>query len=367
MSVVVVLAGGYATRLRPLSYTRPKVLLPIVGKPLIDYIIEGVLKLRDVKRIVFSLRYMADKIMSYISSRWGELADVGGKIMYVLEERPLGDAGPLALIASRYHALDGTFVVIYGDVFMNVDLGKVLDVHRRKRGVATIVLTKVEGDLSRYGVASIDDDMRVTKFVEKPRGYQGPGLVNAGVYVFEPEVLKLLPSEAERQLKISTDLMPKLIERFDVYAYVHEGFWFDIGTHEDYLRANFKALEQFGMTCSASDAEIKGPCFIDRDVKIGRGCEIGPYAVILGGCRIGDGVRIARSVVFSGSVLSNSSYVTDSIIGERTYIGRWARVDGAVIGDEVYVGDYVFVARGVKVGPYREVVESIYEENKIVP
>ncbi len=362
---MLILAGGYATRLRPLTYTRPKPMLPILDKPLLDYILDLSYK-SDPDMIYISLRYLADYIIGHISSRWGGNIQ---KIKYLVEDRPLGDAGPINLLR-RSRDIDTTLIVVNGDIFSNIDLAKVLEFHRRKGGVATIVLTRVEGDLSKYGVAEIDDRYRITRFVEKPK-VEGEGLVNAGIYVFEPDALNLLPRD-ERPLKISMHLIPRLISRFDVYAYVHMGYWFDIGTPEDYLKANIAALEEYcreGDICIRGECEgsVEYPCYIGEGSRIERDSEVGPYTIILSNVTIRPAVKVHRSVIMSGTVICKGSLIESSIIGERVYIGKWVRIDrGSVIGDYAYIADMVHVGREARVGPHRE-VERDLAEREILP
>jgi len=362
---VLILAGGYATRLRPLTYTRPKPMLPILDKPLLDYILESSFN-SNPETIYISLRYLADYIISHVSSKWGNNIH---KIKYLVEDRPLGDAGPINLLRENRN-IDSTLVVVNGDIFSNIDIAKVLEFHRKMGGVATIVLTRVEGDLSKYGVAEIDDRYRITKFVEKPK-LEGEGLVNAGVYIFEPEALELLPRD-EKPLKISLHLMPRLISRFDVYAYVHMGYWFDIGTPEDYLKANMIALEEY---CRDLDRCLKGycegdiepPCYIGEGSKIERDSEIGPYTIILSNVNVRSAVKIRRSIIMSGTIICKGSLIESSIIGERVYVGKWVRIDqGSVIGDYAYIADTVHIGKEARIGPHREVEKNI-SDREVLP
>ncbi len=362
---VLVLAGGYATRLRPLTYTRPKPMLSILDRPLLDYILDIVYR-SDPDTVYVSLRYLAESIISHISSTWSsELR----RTKYLVEEKPLGDAGPINLVRKNMD-INRTLIVFNGDIFINIDLNQVLNFHKKMGGIATIVLTKVTGDLSKYGVADIDDRFRVVKFVEKPK-IEGTGLVNAGIYIFEPEALQLLPRE-ERILKISLDLIPKLINRFDIYAYVHLGYWFDIGTPEDYLKANFTALEEY---CRDIDYCVKGecegniepPCYIGERSRIGKDSEIGPYTIILQDVNIESSVKISKSLVMSNSIICRGTYIRESIVGERVYIGKWVRIDNnVVIGDYTYIADLIHISRGVKIGPHREVDKDL-SEGEVLP
>ena len=362
---VIILAGGFATRLRPLSYVKPKPLLPILNKPLIDWILSNVLSI-PTRRIFISLKYMSDMLIKYLELAWNFIKE---KLNYVVESKPLGDAGPLILINNEY-CLDRSFIAIYGDIYSNVNFQELVKFHEKKGGAATLVLTRVNTDVSRYGVAIIDSNSRITKFVEKPRQAISQ-LVNAGIYIFEPEVIEVLRSYGQENLKISLHLLPKLLEKYDIYAYVHDGYWFDIGTPEDYLKANFKSLEihcSNGCFESNVKARIHNPCYIGENVKIDKDVEIGPYTIILNNSRIESNVRISNSLILNNTTILKGSYIKGSIIGENVYIGKWVRIEsGTVIGDQVYIGDEVYIAKNVKIGPYREVVESIYRDGEILP
>ena len=362
--LAVILAGGFATRLRPLTLTRPKPLLPVLDKPLVLWIIES-LKRAGVDRIVLSVRYMADAIESTVHR---EVNDI--EVISVREPRPLGDAGPLRLIAERV-GLDETFLVVYGDVFSDVDIARVVEYHRSAGGLATMTLVEVD-DPTRYGIAELGEDGRIVRFVEKPRREEVfSNLANAGIYVFEPEIVKLIPSGFA---KIARDLVPQLVERGQVYGYVHSGMWIDIGVPRDYLRANIEALRRFyprGFVHPearvSERAEIVEPCYIGPGTSIGGGSVVGPDTVLGRGVSVGEGCRVSRSLVFSNTTIESYSFIDEAIIGEGCYIGRWCRVErGAVIGDEVVLNDGVYVDRNVFILPYKEIDASVRGEGRIV-
>ena len=365
---MLILAGGYATRLRPLSYTRPKPLLHIVDKPILDHILESILKVNP-DMIILSLRYLADRIIDHVRKRWSILED---KLMFLVEEKPLGDAGPIAHIINEYGIRDKTILVVNSDIYSNIDFGAVLQFHKKVSSIATIVLARLRGDLSRFGVAQIDEEFRVVHFVEKPHNPPSEGLVNAGVYVFEPEVSRYLPRKIERPIKISVDLLPKLVSEKALYGYVHEGYWFDIGTPEVYIKANKIALEQLCRDRPCVKGDVLGtvipPAYIADTAQIGRDSIIGPYTVILGDCKIGTGVRVKSSIVFNRTIIGDYTYISSSIIGENVYIGRWVRIeDNCIIGDYTYINDEVYITRNVRIGPHREIIESIRRDGEVLP
>ncbi len=362
----VVLAGGFATRLRPLTLTKPKPLLPVLDKPLLDWILEG-LRRSGASRVVLAVRYMADKIRE----RYGPGFE-GVELVFVEEDRPLGDAGPLRLVDQAV-GLNETFMVVNGDIFTNLDFGEVFQYHKRVGGLATVVLTEVE-DPSRYGVAVVDEEMRVTRFVEKPRREEAPSrLVNAGVYVFEPEVLKYIPERRE-PVKLAKHVLPRLVEEGQLYGFVFRGLWRDIGVPRDYLLANMEALSYYypdGFVSSEAKvserAELVGPVYVGAGVVVEAGARLGPSAVVCRGARVGSMALVERSVVMARAKIEDATVVKGSIIGEGCFIDRWARVEeGSVIGDEVVVGEGVYIAPRTVILPFKEVESSIYVEGRVV-
>jgi len=365
INYALILAGGFATRLRPLTYTRPKTLFPILGKPLIDWIIE---RLNEVspRRVYISVRYLADKVKAYVELNWPSLDKE-----FLVETKPLGDAGPLVLLRDNMGS-PGRGVVFYGDVYCDVDMKDLIDKHVKNGGIATVVFYPVpKEEVSKYGIAKVDDRGKIVEFVEKPSEYTGSCLANAGLFVFEEEVLEELPNEVYKPIKISTYLLPKLLEKYDVYAYIHKGLWFDIGTPEDYLRANSVLLNMMcrnGCVYSGVDeVEVIPPVYIGRNVRVGRGSVIGPTTIVLDGTTIGEMARITESILLNNSYVGNGTVINRSLIGEGVYIGNWVRVEEySIISDQSYLADGILIARRVRIGPYREVSSSVYREGDVL-
>jgi len=353
----IVLAGGFATRLRPLSYTKPKPLFPVLGRPVLDWVIENV---AEVAEPVVSARYLSSLIRAYVGSRWGS------RVRIVEEDRPLGDGGAVINVV-RSLGLRGPVIVVNGDVFTDLPVREVWEFHRRKGATATLALIEVSPeDVGKFGIAVIDDEGRVRRFVEKPREPVGSNLANAGIYVFSEEALAAFP-EANGEVKIAKHIIPELLKKFDVYAYVHRGLWFDIGTHQDYLKANFAALDK----CKECRPEIRGvkiipPAYIGPDAVVEPGSVLGPYVVVGGRSKIGPYVRIRESVLMDGVVVEAGSHIVRSIIGEGAALGKWVRVVEAVVADGVFIKDEVTVGRGASIGPNRE-VEVDVKEGEVLP
>ena len=223
----VILAGGKGTRLRPLTERLPKPMVPIMGKPLLERTLE-VLKLHGVDEIVLSTCYKADAIKDY----FGDGSDMGIKIHYAYEDFPLGTGGA---IKNSEKYFDDTFFVLNADIVSNINFSEMLRFHKRKKADVTIAVTHVANP-SAYGVIEYDNDDFAISFREKPKEIVSH-YINAGVYIFEPDVLKKIPSR--RAVSVEREVFPKLLERGRKIA-VYKGcnYWLDIGTPEKYIQAH---------------------------------------------------------------------------------------------------------------------------------
>jgi NDP-sugar pyrophosphorylase family protein len=221
----VILAGGKGTRMRPFTYEMPKPMIPVQGKPLLQHIVELIRKY-EIRNITLSTGYMGDKIREY----FGNGSKFGVDISYVEEKHEMGTAGALHLMEDT---LSGPFIMFNGDILANIDLHDFIIFHRENKAAATIALTPVE-DPSRFGVADLRGN-RILKFIEKPKeGVVKSKLINAGVYVLEPEVLEYIP---KGRSMMEVDVFPKLAKEGRLFGYPFDGQWFDTGTHEAYERA----------------------------------------------------------------------------------------------------------------------------------
>ena len=227
----VILAGGQGTRMRPLTYEMPKPMIPVKGKPLIQHIMELCRKY-DIREIILSTGYMGDQIRNH----FGDGSHLGLDIKYVEENEPLGTGGPLNL-AKKY--LTGPFLMFNGDVLSDLNLSDLIVFHNEQKAVATIALTQVE-DTSSFGVVRLNGN-RVDGFIEKPTSKESSKLINAGVYVLEPEILKYIPPGKSM---LERDVFPKLSQEGKLYGYPFDGQWFDTGTPESYERVikNWKGV-----------------------------------------------------------------------------------------------------------------------------
>jgi len=273
----IVLAGGEGTRLRPLTYTRPKSLMPVAEQPCIDYILKSIID-AGISEIIIATSYLSDRLIKAI----GDGLDYGASIVYTFEETPAGTAGAVKRVEDF---IDGTFVVAMGDVVADVDIEALVDFHKERKAAATIALTEVE-DPTQYGVAAINEKGRIQRFQEKPKSEEAfSKLVNAGIYVLEKRVVEFIP-EGE-VFDFSKHLFPKLLsKKIPLYGMQIKGVWMDIGRPADLMRASIEMVNRRGREnaipglnatgkilaqgpLTAGDgARIEGPCYFGSDVKI---------------------------------------------------------------------------------------------------
>ena len=356
MVSAIILAGGYATRLRPLSLTKPKALLPILDRPLLDYILDSLEK-AEIDDSYISLRVMADKILSYLREK-------NKKVIPIIEKERLGDAGPLKLISSKYNLSDDVLVV-YGDVYNEIDYQSLIEFHERKGCEATIVGKTVE-DPRRYGVLVTEGD-RLIQIVEKPKTPIS-NLINAGVYVFKKKLFEKIDGKS-----IAKDFLPKLLkENVCISVYRYEGLWMDIGVPADYMKINLELLSlkypkgYISENSKVSEkANLVPPYYISNEAKVDEDSYI--YNSVIGKSSIiSKGAYIEQSVLMSDVKVNSYSFIKDSIISDNCDLGKWVRVDSAILGDEVVLYDGIFINKDTIILPYKEVDESVYERGKII-
>lgn len=323
----LLLAGGLGTRLRPLTYTRPKHLLPIVNRPHIDHVLD-LLQRHGVDEVVLTTSYMAEAFEdSVLAAR-----DRGLAVEVTHEAEPLGTAGAIGQAAPSLG--DETFLALNADVLTDVDLGRLIDLHRDRAARGTILLTPVE-DPSSFGVVPTDGDGLVLAFIEKPPPGEAPTkLINAGVYVMEPEILKRIPQgeawSAERQL------FPELVDAKEMYGFHIDAYWVDIGTPQKYLQANLDALR--GAYRSDATEHLTGTgALLGRDVSVGSGASILTSSVG-DGSRIGAGAQVERCVLLPGAVVGDGASVSGCVLGAGAKVEGGTALVGATIGDGDSIG-----------------------------
>ncbi|MCP4957874.1 MAG: NDP-sugar synthase [Actinomycetia bacterium] len=316
----LVLVGGFGTRLRPLTLTTPKQMLPIAGRPMIEWVV-GRLANFGVDEVVLSLGYRPDAFIE----AYPDQVCAGVPIRYVIEDEPLGTAGAVRFAATEA-GFDSTFLVLNGDVLTDLDVDVLVDFHRTSQAEATIALHRVD-DPSAFGVVPTDADGRVIAFVEKPPREEAPtDLINAGTYVLEPSVIESIP--AGRAVSIERETFPELVARQTLFARAAETYWLDTGTPELYIKANLDIItgNRPGVSAEAVRGDVAGSATLTDSV-VGIGSTVAADAVVV------------RSVLMNGVVVGEGAVVTDSILMDGVAVEAGAHVtDGSVIGAGECVG-----------------------------
>jgi mannose-1-phosphate guanylyltransferase len=286
----ILLAGGKGTRLRPLTIHTPKPIVPIFNRAFLHYQIDRLRQVPEIDEVILSLNYQPRRI----EEMFGDGADAGIKIRYVVEPVPLGTAGAIKYAGDK---LTESVVVFNGDVMTQLDLAAVIRMHRERKARATIVLTPVENP-SAYGLVETDTDANIRRFLEKPKAEEiTTNHINAGIYVLEPDTFDRIPSEVPWSIERS--YFPSLIERGETFvAYLYDGYWIDIGTPEKYTQ-------------------------VHRDIMDGR-FQAPPFAILWPNCRVG-----------------SQASVKDAILGRHCHVGRNVSLNGgAVLGDKTTLTDF---------------------------
>ena len=336
------LAGGFGTRLRPLTLHTPKAIVPIFDRPLLHYQIDLLRQLPEIDEVILSLSYQPDAIERVI----GNGGQAGPRIRYAVEPQPLGTGGAIRFCAPR---LDGTVVVLNGDVLTAIDLRAVVDRHRSRGARATIVLAPVD-DPAAYGLVETDAAGNVCAFREKPAPDAVTcNTINSGIYVLEPDTFDRIP--AGTKYSIERRYFPSLVERGETFvAHVDRGYWIDIGTaekyvqaHRDIMRGRCPALPFAGRAgtpvvdpTAAVDpgARLEAPCFI------GAGARVRGGAAVLADSVVGARATVGRDAVVDGAILWPDSTVESAAAVRDAVVGRGVRIEAnAVVGPGTVLGD----------------------------
>jgi mannose-1-phosphate guanylyltransferase len=358
----VILAGGFATRLRPLSCSRPKTLFPIVNKPLLQWVFEE-LASNDVKEVV-----LAVNALTQFHIKQQKLSKCGLKIRYVIDppKTPLGTAGPIKN-AEKLVGHSEPFIVLNGDILSSINYKQLFDTHVKMDTLATIALCKVD-DPSRYGVVEIEKDNRIKSFIEKPAKGQAPtNLINAGVYILSPKVFDYIPKG--KHCSIEHEVFPILAQEHKLFGHIIDNLWMDIGKPEDYLLVNKIILDRLSLVNKLKmfkNAKSEMPVAIDKHVVIGKKTVVGPYVSLGRNCVIGDNVKICNSIVFPNVKIGDNTIVNGAIIGEGVIVGKNVRVNnGCIVADQAKIRDNVNLIKDSAVCPAKEVSETILKRSII--
>ncbi len=344
----IVLAGGYATRLRPISYALPKLLFPVLGKPMIYWTLD-MLKGLGVEEVVLAVNYLADLLRSEVGSNYK-----GIDIIYSLEKSPLGTGGPIKLASQAMH-FDETLIAMNGDVIANIDLEKMLEHHMKIKASITDALHKVRNP-ARFGSVEIDRGSHIRRFIEKPRSTRSASrLINAGVYMIEPEVLSMIP--ANRRVSLEREIFPLLAKDGKLFGFEFLGDWFDIGSLADYQKANFSLLKK----------SAKGTLSQRDKVRVNKGGIIKPPAILGEGSKVKNGASLGPNVVAGKSnLIQEKACVSDSILFDKVTIGPGSVVSGAILASGVVVGKGVRIESGSIISPHVEIRDGVRIGRKVI-
>jgi mannose-1-phosphate guanylyltransferase len=316
----VVLVGGEGTRLRPLTETVPKPLLPVVNRSFLHRVLDHLAD-HGVHEVVLSSPYLEETFGPFIDQRHGD-----PKITWITESHPLGTGG--AIVNALPHLDPEAFFVLNGDILTDLDLTALLAFHRAHAATATITLSHVE-DARPYGLVATEDDGRVREFREKPAEIV-PGNVNAGTYVLEPSALDGWPRGD--MISIEREIYPAIIASGrPVFGFVTDAYWMDLGTPEKYLRAHVDVLQG-----RIHGIEAPAPCVAEGAV-IEAGAAVGAMVVVGPGATVAAGARIDRSVLHAGCSVGPGARVEGSILGAGSVVGAGADLSDCVLGQAARV------------------------------
>jgi mannose-1-phosphate guanylyltransferase/phosphomannomutase len=341
----VIMAGGEGVRLRPLTLNRAKPMVPVANRPLLEHLISH-LRSFGITEIILSLYSLPEGIISY----FGDGSRFGVSISYSIEESPLGTAGGVKLAAEDIYE---TFIVLSGDTVTDIPLDTLVEFHRANRSCFTVALTGSE-NTEDYGVASLSKNGRLLSFIEKPgSGVSIPGLVNTGIYVVEPGLLRTMVPEG-RRFDFSLNLIPLLLESGKpVYGRGFDSYWRDAGSIEAYLNINGDMARNFiqEMPRSVTGGAFTG-VMADSSSFVAESARFAGYPVIGRECSIEESAFVCGSVILDGCRVCEGAVINRAVIGNGCLIGRGAVInEGAVIGDNSVVAAGCSVPSGMKLAP----------------
>ena len=360
----VILVGGEATRLRPLTCNIPKAMVPVINTPFLICVFRH-LQRHGINEIILTQSASANPIKDY----FGDGEQFGVRLHYVREDKPLGTAGAIKNVEEH---LDDTCVVMNGDVFTDLDITAMLHYHRKKKAQVTIALTPVD-DPTKYGLIETDSDGRITRFLEKPNPEQvTTNMINAGTYIMEPEVLSRIPPR--QKVSIERETFPLLLESGkSVYAFPSSAYWIDMGTPEKYIQLHADLLYgkssvkylpldtavEIGERCSIHpSAQITGPSVIGNGCIIGQNVKISGPTVIGPDCEILPDTIIENSIIWQNVILGPRVNLRQSIVANDCILNNNCAAEEAVIGDNVTIDADCKLERCIRIWPDERVSED---------
>lgn len=365
----VIMAGGFGTRLRPLSVNIPKPMVPIVNRPMLHHIID-LLKKHGFTELIMMLYYQPDVITDY----FGDGSKFGVKIKYLRPESDLGTAGSVKYAEKN---LKGTFLVISGDVMTDFDITKAIEYHKAKKAMATIVLTRVSNPL-QYGVVITDKEQKIERFLEKPSwGEVFSDTINTGIYVLDSKVFEMIPSE--KSFDFSKDLYPAILSQDKgLYGFIAEGYWKDIGNLDEYRLGHYDILDNkvklaidgnivkyngsevmVGESSRIEDGvEFEGQVIVGKNCVIEKGAKL-VRSIIGNNVKISSGAQVVGSVLWDNVSVGNDARLKETVIASKTKVGDRAVIQvGTVIADECNIGADSVVRANIKIWPHKSIEEG---------
>jgi mannose-1-phosphate guanylyltransferase len=359
----VILVGGEGTRLRPLTSTVPKPVVPLVDRPFISFMLEW-LRQHGVDDVIMSCGFLATSVRNVL----GDGSSLGIRLRFVEEPDPRGTAGALKFAESM---LDERFLMLNGDVLTDINLTEQVAQHERTGAKATLALVPV-ADPTAYGLVDLEEDRAVRAFVEKPSSDRiDTNLISAGAYVLEREILELVPPE--QNVSIEREVWPLLIGK-GLYGFPSRSYWLDIGTPERYLQGTFDIIEgnvetavreRLGSNWLAvdTDADVRGrvipPAVLERGVRVAEGTNVGSLVVLAGDVSIGAGSTVERAVILNGAEIGDGCTLRNCIVAAGCRVGARTRITGgAVLGEGVTVGADNVIAHGARIFPGVELPDN---------
>ena len=356
MTKAIILSGGWGTRLRPLTCTIPKTLIPVVNKPVIERQIL-LLKAAGVREIVLAVSVMSDVVKKYFKDG----ARLNVNIDYTDEKYPMGTAGAIRL--AEDHLKDDNFFMLNGDVIMDFDFSDMFKFHQNCGGIGTIA-SKTVDDPSHYGVLIVDKTThQLHQFLEKeeyspPSGNVIPMPINAGIYVLESEIFSYIPTK--KKVSMEREVFPNLAEESKLFHYPISGIWKDIGKPLDLLDANIALMTQIignlkGKVKNLVDDSVKidpttniySPCAIGKNVIVQKNCSIGPNAIIGDDVYIEENANIKNSLIYNEAYISKNTMINNSIISDNCLIEKNVQLEGEK-ENLVILGSFVKVNKDIK-------------------
>ncbi|HEY4036107.1 MAG TPA: sugar phosphate nucleotidyltransferase, partial [Ktedonobacteraceae bacterium] len=372
----VVMAGGEGSRLRPLTIRRPKPMVPIAGKPVMEHIL-NLLKRHGITEVVVTVQYLASSIEDY----FGSGSQLGMRITYSREDVPLGTAGS---VKNAEEQLTEPFLVISGDALTDYNLTDLIQYHNDKKSLATLLLAHVPNPLE-YGVIITNEDGHITQFLEKPSwGEVFSDTINTGIFMLDPKVLTYF--EKDKPFDFSQELFPSMLKQGDpIYGYVTpSGYWCDVGNLSEYMRANADVLQgHVDIEIPAKDiggniwceegveidegAQLYGPIYLGHDCKVRAGAIIHGPSMIGSYAIVDERAQVDRSIVWNNSYVGDRAELRGALVGTSTNIkGKAVMFEGSVIGDNSIVQDSAIIQPNVKIWPDKEIEAGAVVNTSII-